>query len=270
MEVRLSDSKSLDILGIKPVGDAAREVTSAVIGGVSAFLSRICLPVAEEFGLVLRDRVRIYRTTNMVAIARAAERKLDETGAGPDVSALPRLVSRILDDGSWIEDSEVQEMWGGLLASACSESGDDDSNLLFVNLLAGLTGLQARILRYACEQSKKVKTKQGLVQALPLDVTLEMLFKVTGEQDIQRLDREMDNLRAHELLDQAGGFSVANNMPSAGLTPTALALHMYVRGQGVRSSPIDYFGITEVWEVVGDRIWRPVQSAGSDSTAPQP
>ena len=243
----MSDNKSLDVFGIKPFADAANKITSSVIDGVAAFLSRICLPAAEEYGLLLRDRVRGWRTQNVAAITQAAERKLGDAGAAEGVSAHPRLVNRILEEGSWIEDSEVQEMWGGLLASACSKTGDDDSNLLFVNLLSGLTGLQARILRYACEHARKYKSSSGLIQSSLLEVTAEDLIKLTGEVDLQRLDREMDHLRALELLNQ-GGFSVEGGPLTAGLTPTALALHLYARCQGSRSSPIDYFGITEVGE----------------------
>ena len=43
--------KSLDILGIKPIGNAIESVTTGMVAGASAFLSRICLPAAEEFGL---------------------------------------------------------------------------------------------------------------------------------------------------------------------------------------------------------------------------
>jgi hypothetical protein len=52
------ENKSLDILGIKPIGNAIESLTDGFVSGASAFLSRICLPAAEEFGLLLRDRRR--------------------------------------------------------------------------------------------------------------------------------------------------------------------------------------------------------------------
>jgi hypothetical protein len=57
------ENKSLDILGIKPIGNAIESLTDGFVSGASAFLSRICLPAAEEFGLLLRDRelgVRVH------------------------------------------------------------------------------------------------------------------------------------------------------------------------------------------------------------------
>jgi hypothetical protein len=49
------NSKSLDILGIKPIADAVNTVTRDAVEGAAAFLSRICLPAAEEYGLLLPD-----------------------------------------------------------------------------------------------------------------------------------------------------------------------------------------------------------------------
>jgi hypothetical protein len=123
------------------------------------------------------------------------------------------------------------------------ELGDDDSNLLFVNLLSGVTKMQAKILRFSCERAKKEATPNRLILARSLIVTLEQLVELTGEGDIQRLDRELDHLRALELLQEGGGFESNDKNLSAQLTPTALALHMYVRCQGLRCSPLQYFGL---------------------------
>ena len=71
------ESKSLDIFGIKPVAEAANKLTIAALEGAEAFLSRICLPAAEEFGLLFRDRVHAWRTKNITSITQQAEKILD-------------------------------------------------------------------------------------------------------------------------------------------------------------------------------------------------
>jgi hypothetical protein len=239
-EPNMPESKGLDILGIQPIADAVNRVTAATVDGAAAFLSRICLPAAEEYGLLLRDRVHQWRANHMVTITQIAEQKLANSGASAGIHAHPRLVSNVLEEGSWIEDAEVQEMWGGLLSSSCTETGDDDSNLLFVDLLSGLTKLQAKILRCACERARKVATPNGLIGAITLMASSDSLLKLTGENDIQRLDRELDHLVSLGLL-RNGGFTATATDLMANLTPTAMALQMYVRCQGSRSSPIDYF-----------------------------
>ena len=49
--------KVQDVLGIAPVGRAVERVTDSVLSGAEAVLGRVCLPAAEEFGLLLRDKV---------------------------------------------------------------------------------------------------------------------------------------------------------------------------------------------------------------------
>ena len=55
----MSDDKSLDILGIKPVADSVNRLTRAAVDGASAFLSRICLPAAEELDYCFAIRWRV-------------------------------------------------------------------------------------------------------------------------------------------------------------------------------------------------------------------
>ena len=63
------DGKSLDVFGIKPVADSINTVTKGAVDGAGAFFGRICLPAAEEFGLLLRDKVSAWRARNIVRIA---------------------------------------------------------------------------------------------------------------------------------------------------------------------------------------------------------
>ena len=233
--------RSGDLLGLRPFGDAVKVMSQGVVDGAGAFLSRICLPAAEEFGLLLQDKVRAYRGRNVVNVLASAQAKLPE-GGDEGVHALPRLVGAVLEEASWVEDQALQEKWAGLLASACSPDGLDDSNLLFVDLLRRLTRVQVRIVDYACRTANKRRTKLGLIIPQPLLLELAPLQEVAGVTDVQRLDRELDHLRSLELLQQ-GGFPMHFNASVATITPTPLALHMYVRCQGSQQSPVDYFGV---------------------------
>jgi hypothetical protein len=230
-------TSSLDILGLKPVADSLSKVTTAVVDGSSAFLSRICLPAAEEYGLLLKDKVGAWRAANIASITKRAEVKLEQLGASDNVHAHPRIVSSIIESGAWIEDPIVQDYWAGLLTSSCTDNGDDDSNLIFVNLLSSLTKLQARLLDYACKTAGKTVVANGLIQAKYLSVDVDKLVEITGECDIHRLDRELDHLRELGLIH--GGFEPY--CTGADISPLALALHMYVRCNGSRQSPIEFF-----------------------------
>ncbi|HVG17896.1 MAG TPA: Abi-alpha family protein [Blastocatellia bacterium] len=235
-------SKSLDILGIKPVADSVNRLTRAAVEGAAAFLSRICLPAAEELGLLFRDKVANWRARNAVLIVDRAREKLDAKSA--DTSTLhahPRIVGQIIEAGSWSETDEIQDMWGGLLASSCSEDGRDDSNLIFANLLGQLTSLQAQVINYACENATKSVSQFGLIYARALKIDETELKRITGTDDIHRIDRELDFLRALELIDH--GFNLESSI--ADITPTALALQLYMRCKGHRGTPLTFYGLQQ-------------------------
>lgn len=239
----MGENQSLDVLGIKPVGEAVSTLVKGTVDAAAAFLGRICLPAAEEFGLLLRDRVGHWRTQNLVKIAEKTERKLADNPNAAQVHAHPRIVHSTLENGSWADTDELQEMWAGLLASACTIDGKDESNLMFVNLLSQLTSTQVKVLNYGCESSEKRVSKKGELRARDLYVRLKDLQVLTGEEDYHRLDRELDHMRALGLID--GGFF--RDSDTAGIKPTPLGLHLYVKCQGSPQSPVEYFGLT-IWQ----------------------
>jgi len=154
------------------------------------------------------------------------------------------MVHNFMEQASWTDDPMLQDMWAGLLTSSCTDEGNDDSNLIFSDLLSGLTRLQAKVLKYSCETAEKYVHWGNLIHALPLVVPLETIQQITGESDLQRLDRELDHLRSLELLDpHKGGFD-PHITGMANVTPMPLALHMYVRCQGSRLPPNEFWRIT--------------------------
>lgn len=236
----MTEQKS-DISKIDPVGaKAAAETIQALIKGVGNFLSRICNPAAEELGLLLRDQVRYWRAMNIIRISQAAEKKLSELPGGNDLKAHPRLVHEAFEHGSWIDDEKVQEMWGGLLASSCTSDGLDDSNLIFIDLLKRLTSAEARILAYTIEKANKYIEKSGLPFVHQFVIGTDTLQTVSKINDIHRLDRELDHLRSMELI--GGGFN-EHDSDTVSLYPTSLSLHLYVRCQGSRQSPNEFFDL---------------------------
>ena len=234
------DSRSLDILGIKPVADSVNRLTRAAVDGASAFLSRICLPAAEELGMLFRDKVASWRARNAVLVVDRAREKLEARGPEADqLHAHPRIVGQIIDAGSWSESDDIQDLWGGLLASSCTEDGRDESNLIFANLLGQLTSLQARVITYGCETATKAISPGGWIYAEDVHVDEAQLRQITGVDDIYRLDRELDFLRALELIEEGFDF----NTRIANITPTPLALQLFMRCRGYRGDPSRFYGV---------------------------
>lgn len=238
------EKRGLDVFGIEPVSRAIEKATEATLRAAGEFLKRICLPAAQEFGYLLEDQVRAWRVRNMARIAQKAEAQLAARQATNELKAPPRIASAVLDHGSWSDNDDLQSMWAGLLASACTEEADDETNLMFVNLLSQLTHTQAKLVDYAVATCGKRSDPHGLVLAEAFYMTLEDLKRVTGVDDLHRLDRELDHLRGIDLIGAPlGGGFLFEHVDVADVTPTSIAIHLYVRCHGSRAAPGDYFKV---------------------------
>lgn len=239
----MSGDRSSDLLGLRPYGETLRVLAQGGVDGAGAFLGRICLPAAEEFGLYLKDRVSAWRKGHAVGIVQKAEVLIGPGAEG--FQAHPRLVMRIIDEGSWSDDDAVQGMWAGLLATSCDAGGRDESNLIFVNLLGQMTTCQARVFRFACEHANVRLTPGGLLFAEEQVWPREEIVRVSGVSDLHRLDREIDHLRDIGVLYASAGFSPGPDKVTR-TTPSTLGLQLYVRCQGFRGSPEAFFKLDSV------------------------
>lgn len=64
--------ESRDVFGLAPFGESLHTLTKAAVDGAAAFLGRICLLAAEEFGLLLRDKISRWRAANAVAVVQGS------------------------------------------------------------------------------------------------------------------------------------------------------------------------------------------------------
>ena len=227
---------------MKDTLDSLDTVIISIAQGVGGFLSKICSPAAEEFGLLLRDRVSYWRLMHLKAIVEKAERKMGRVSRKDMLKAHPRIVARILDHGSWADTDDLHEMWAGLLVSSCTKGGKDDSNLLFVNLLAQLSSSEVRIINYACLKSGKYRGTDGITYASHLAVPFSDLQKEAQLEDPERCIRELEHLMSMGLLESWHKPMPYTSMVN--LTPSLLALQLFVRCQGVGQSPAEYFQLS--------------------------
>ena len=157
----------------------------------------------------------------------------------------PRLVHLAMEEASWTEEDAIQRMWAGLLASATSDGRPSDENLMFMNILKQLSSLQVQVLRHSVEKASKSVTELGFVMADDLVVAIPELYPLFGVDDLQRLDRELDHLRELGLIGSAfGGGGIDIEGRFAVLTPTSLTFHLYVRSQGSKLPPAEFWQLT--------------------------
>jgi hypothetical protein len=231
----------------KYVGKSIEKVTDTSVNGISNFLGKICMPVANEFGLFLQDKVKIWRIKNIENILNKTQQILKiQERLNDSIQAHPLLVSKIIENSSWSTEDDIQNMWAGLLSSTCTEDGKDDSNLIFVNILSQMTSIEVKLLNFICEKSPLEVDSANLVTGNYFKTTKQELCKICKTNDIHRIDRELDHLNTLGLIDGSFGYDENDNEidPSiAYLSAEALGIHLYVRCQGTLKSPAEYFNI---------------------------
>jgi hypothetical protein len=142
----MEEDKSLDIMGVKPVSKAIEKATDKTVDGLGAFFGAICMPAAEEFGLLLQDKVAAYRYKNLESISDKAQKKIEQQKIKLSGQANPVLVREVLEEASWCEDENIQSMWAGLLSVAAGNTAISDDSLVYTDTLKRLTPFQAKFI----------------------------------------------------------------------------------------------------------------------------
>jgi hypothetical protein len=236
MNDRTEKNMSSDLLGLAPYGEALKLTVEKGFEAASALLSRLCLPAAEELGLMFKDKVRYWRLKNIINIVNKMPTKISIDMNTLQLAVHPRIVNEVMENGSWCEDESLQEMWAGLLAASCKDNGND-TNILFTQKLKVLTTIQAKIINAVCEVCQVDLYDNDLIHGRNVHLTLDNLIEITGCSNVDQLDTELDSLRANEFitsdrLEGSGGFDITSNPLVANLEPTAILLNLYAKTQG--------------------------------------
>lgn len=208
-----------------------------------AFLTRICPAAEEKVRSLLFGGTSNIRSLSGVQIALKAEEILVGLPDAEKMRALPRLVVRVLEDGSWASDESIQHMWSGLLATSCTKDGNDESNLPFVEAFSQLAATHVHVLAAGCSRAEKTASEDGSVRALPLVCSRDEIIKTTGWHDLVRIERDLEHMRELGLLERNGKSASFSALNEANITPTPLALELYERCNGHRGTTHDFYGM---------------------------
>ncbi|AYK14504.1 Abi-alpha family protein [Methanosarcina flavescens] len=230
------------------VSDFSYPVKKA-IDGASSFIGKICMPAAEEAGLLLYDEVHAFRGKNLVSIVEKSKGILTFDPDTFKLKASPRVIWKIVENGSWTEDENLQNLWAGLLASSCTNNGKDESNLIYTDLLSRITPSEAYIINYL---GKKCSESKGLLNGCfhTLINFNDELFKeclyfenLDKLKCLDHLGRELNHLESLGLIENV---EIVHNHQFVGMSTTGLLLDLYVRCSGSLLSTEKYFA--QFWE----------------------
>lgn len=241
-----------DPIGVKPLGEATKIIVEKTFQGIETFLAATCKPVLDELGMMVRDKVRVWRLNNALKIVEKTKGKFELKDGNIQLSANPKVALAVIENGSNEDNDELQDMWAGLFATSYSEDGKDEENILYVSILKNLTLPGAKLVKHICENSKKHLYPHDIVGAQMVSPRGDELQKITGIQDYNKIEVIINQLSSLRLTHNPQGQDPVGfhsndfkGQPLAWLRPTNLALNFYLRCIGFKGSAKDYWHVTK-------------------------
>jgi hypothetical protein len=209
-----------------------------------AFFHRICAPDGLAVWKYLRSALGGHRFWNAIEIGLQAEGSVEAASLGDELHASPELVMRLLYDGFWADDPDMQQSWAGLLAASCSTEPDDESSRPFVEIFSQLTPAHARLLNATCIGATRYVAESGVVLAEPMICTADETMKLSGTRDLLMMGRALQHLSELGLLEERFRTSMFIPVEGLNVTPTGLGLALFARCNGYRGEPKVFYGLT--------------------------
>lgn len=272
LSIGVSMNEEVDILNSKTVEKAVDKAVGKSIDGIGAFFSAICMPAAEEFGLLLKDKVTVYRLRNLEKISEDAKGIIKHQNIQLSGNSNPRVIKEIIEESSWCEDRKLQEMWAGLIAVSSSLSNVSDDSLIYIEQLKKLTPYQARVIDTVYGDPRCCSVQDA--GSLPKDVMflpeVPLLYSVPDllnlypgdlsefvpiqsqthqsilENDkhhhiaISRFKPQLDSLVTMGIFNEVTVFT-KDGVPKVDFIPTYQGLDFYMRCLGYNVYPVEGF-----------------------------
>lgn len=119
-------------------------IKSGALEKIADLVNKLAGPMADEVGLMLGDKVKVYRVKSWIRTVEKTSRLPREAGL-PANAVPPRLFLPIMEASSIENNETLQDMWAGLLATASQDT--DAVSPSFVETLKQLTPDEARYLQ---------------------------------------------------------------------------------------------------------------------------
>lgn len=144
------------------MSDASEIIKSEAVDKLADIFHKLAGPLAEEYGLLLADKAKIYRVKNWISVITKTQKILSDAKLPPN-TVPPRKFLPILESSSLEDDKTLQGLWAGLLATASQQT--DSVSPSFIETLKQLAPNEARHLDHvykSIQGSRNQKTLANL------------------------------------------------------------------------------------------------------------
>jgi hypothetical protein len=167
------------------------DITSTVIEkGIDLakdFLDKLIIPTVEETGLLIRDKVTMWRFNNQVKMLINAKQNCEKNGINLKTVSL-KILCPLLDYASLEEDEALQNKWANLLTNMV-DSSQNIENHVFPYLLSQVSVDEFMLIEvvYKMRIERVKRLESELQDFLNYKPSIEKELK----EQISQLDKEM-------------------------------------------------------------------------------
>jgi len=185
-----------------------------IAGKVGSFFAKVFQEPINEISGMISDKMRFIRWKKLVKMSEEVntilqQKQIINTRAVPPKIALPIMEGATLED-----DPNLQFLWNHLLANAMNPYFNDEIRYGFIEMIKGITGIEAKLLHEFYEVLRREN------KLIPLNKVFD--YSVTKEQFISALSITIDtyavsinNLMRMQLISPAilkGGIRMGSEL----------------------------------------------------------
>ena len=184
------------IEGAKATQEVAKTTGKAIELGqeLVGFFKQVFGELITDTVGIAADWIKSYRQERLLVLAEKTNARLKARGISQTITVAPKLGVPLLQHASLEEDDDLMEMWANLLVNTMDPGSEEKPRRVFVDILANLEPIDAKILDFLSRQGWELFKAQHIPQARylkeghgPQGFTVERLSKSLGisESDVR-------------------------------------------------------------------------------------
>jgi len=186
------------IQGSANLGEKGLEIANKA----GSFLAKVFREPINEISGMITDKLRFIRWKNMVKMADEVNKILEEKKIVDTRAVPPKIALPILEEASLEDDPNLQYLWSHLLANAMNPIFNDEIRYGFIEMIKGITGIEAKFLNEFYEALRREGKLMPLIDVFQYNLTKEQIMQMLGiSADVYAIS--VSNLMRMQLLSPA-------------------------------------------------------------------
>ncbi len=169
---------------------------------VGTFLAKVIEGPSNEISGMITDKLRFIRWKRMVQMADEVNEILKEKGIKDTRAVPPKIALPIIEEASLEDDPNLQKLWNHLLANAMNPKFNDELRYGFIEMIKGITGIEARLLNEFYEELHREGKLSPLIDVFQYCLTKGQIMQELGISD-DAYAISVNNLMRMQLLSPA-------------------------------------------------------------------